>query len=172
VLDISIAEPWLLILYPVFFVVIWVGISAATAMAAGWPTLAQRFRTAERPAGEMFPFASGLMRTRFLPIRYGRSLNVTVGDAGVRLAILFPFRALHAPLLLPWSAIESVTREAGAFGRQAVVIDIRHFNRRLVLFGKAGERVAAKFDRLKVHESLDSARRSQSLGLSEVRPLG
>jgi hypothetical protein len=169
--DALIAEPWLLLLYPLFFVAIWIGICVAVAMLAGWPTLAQRFRATGSPAGQMFFFASGSMRTGFLPIGYRNCLTVTVGEAGVRIRMLFLLRVMHAPLLIPWSAIDLVTRQAGAFGRKGAVIAIRDFDRRLVLYGKAAEKVATTFDKLKGSASLDGGRRSRPLALTAARPL-
>jgi hypothetical protein len=169
--DALIAEPWLLVLYPLFFVAIWMGACVAVAMLAGWPALAQRFRATGSPAGQMYFFVSGAMRTGFLPLGYQKCLTITVGEAGIRIRMLFLFRVLHAPLLIPWSAIDLVTRQTGAFGRKGAVIAIRDFDRRLVLYGKAAEKVATTFDKLKGSASLDGGRRSRPLAMTAARPL-
>jgi hypothetical protein len=168
----SIAEPLLLLLYPLFLVAIWGATLTALSIGGGWRTLALRFPATARPAGQLWTFASGALRTRLLPIHYGSCLTVTVGETGVGVRILFVFRPLHAPLLIPWSAIDSVTREAGSLRRRAAVIAVRDFDRRLVLYGNAGEKVAATFERMKASATLDPGRRSKPITLSAARPLG
>jgi hypothetical protein len=167
----SIAEPWLLLVYPVFAVVIWAATLTALSVGGGWRALAQRFPATARPAGAIWSFTSATFRTRLLPIHYGNCVTVTVGDAGVRLSILFVFRAMHPPIMIPWSAIESLAREAGSLRRRTAVLAIRDFDRRIVLYGHAGEKVASTFDRLRGSASLDGGRRSRPITLSAARPL-
>lgn len=167
----SIAEPWLLLVYPVFAVVIWAATLTALSIGGGWRALAQRFPAASRPAGAIWSFTSATFRTRLLPIHYGNCVTVTVGEAGVGVAILFVFRAMHPPIMIPWSSIESVGRQAGTLRRRAAVISIRDFDRRIVLYGNAGEKVASTFDRLRGSASLDGGRRSRPITLSAARPL-
>jgi len=166
-----IAEPWLLLLYPLFVVVIWGATLAGMSFGGGWRTLASRFPAIGPSTGETWKFASAAFRTWLLPIRYGNCLTVTVGEAGVGLGILFVFRALHRPILIPWAAIDSVAREGGASRRRAAVVAVRGFDRPLVLYGKAGEKVAAVFERLKASESLDGGRRSRPITMTAARPL-
>jgi hypothetical protein len=132
-----------------FFVIMWVGITAVLSVVGGWGELGRRFPATTRPDGETFSFVSGALNAGMLPVGYGNCLFVTVGSAGVRLSVLFLFRILHPPLLIPWTAIEAVTRERHWFTWRTVV-RIRDFDRRLALYGRAGEEVAAVHARMKI----------------------
>ncbi|HEY7373221.1 MAG TPA: hypothetical protein VIF57_13750 [Polyangia bacterium] len=167
----SIAEPWLLLVYPLFAVIIWAATLTALSIGGGWRALAQRFPATGPRAGAMWSFTSATFRTRLLPVHYGNCVTVAVGDAGVRLGMLFVFRAMHPPILIPWSAIDSVGRQAGSLHRRAAVLAIRDFDRRVVLYGNAGEKVASTFDRLRGSASLDGGRRSRPITLSAAQPL-
>ena len=166
-----IAEPWLLLVYPLFAVVIWAATLTALSIGGGWRALAQRFPATGRPAGAIWSFSSATFRTRLLPIHYGNCVTVTVSDAGLRIDVLFVFRPMHPPILIPWSAIDSVGRKSGSLRRRAAVLAIRDFERRVVLYGNAGEKVASTFDRLRGSASIDGGRRSRPITLSAARPL-
>ena len=69
---------------------------------------------------------------------------MTVGAAGVRLGMLFLLRIMHPPIFIPWTAIQSVTHE-DAFFRPRTLVRLKGSERRFVLYGAAGERVASTF---------------------------
>ncbi len=77
------------------------------------------------------------------PTGYGNCLTVAVSGAGVRLSVLFLFRIMHPPLVIPWSAIESVVSQEQLWFGYRTTIRIRDFDRRLTLKGRAGKRIAA-----------------------------
>lgn len=86
------------------------------------------------------------MGDRGIPVNYSNCLTLTIGDRGIRLAILFPFRFGSPPLFIPWLMIESVTAKRFLFWRY-VQIRIRDRRPRLSLHGRAGRRVLETYDR-------------------------
>jgi hypothetical protein len=137
------------------FAFMWVGISVAIAFASGWRQLARRFATARPPEGDLFRFVSGSFSSNgwFFPTGYGNCLTVAASAAGLRISVLFLLRIMHPPLLIPWSAIESVVLQEQFWFRHRTTIRIRDFDRRLSLNGKAGERIAAMFAGMKAATS-------------------
>jgi len=102
------------------FAVIWLGVSGALAHIGGWASLAGSFRATQPATGERFRFVSGSMGTRFLPVRYGGCLFVTVSRSGIHLSILFLFRFQSPALFIPWTQIETITEKRLLVGRETV----------------------------------------------------
>lgn len=119
------------------FIIMWFGVSGMLAHIGGWSSLAARFRATHPPTGKRFGFASGSMGSKLFPVRYGGCLFVTVGDTGIHLAILFPFRFQSPPLLIPWSQIESVTERNSLFMRDTI-IRVRGQETAISVYGRAG----------------------------------
>jgi len=94
------------VLFPIFFVGLWLFVCAIIGTISGWSTLADRFRFTGDFAGQRWWMQSGMMR--FL-CNYNNCLILGCDDTGLYLGILFLFRFMHPPLLIPWDQI-SVSR--------------------------------------------------------------
>ena len=96
---------WLI--FPAYFVTIWLLVSATIGYTGGWTTLVKRFRLQEPFTGQQWTRQSGQMRWI---AGYGNCLTVGASPEGLYLAThpLFSFR--HPPLLVPWSEV-AVTRQ-------------------------------------------------------------
>ena len=95
---------WVALLFPV----VWLGIVVALTIRSGWTKLAKAFPSPRRVEGRKFLYASGVMSQDGAPVSYGGCLFVTVGDAGVRIAVMVPFRLFSPPMFIPWRAVASV----------------------------------------------------------------
>ncbi len=76
----------------------------AIAFLGDWSLLAGHFRARHRPKGPTFYFRSACVGSA----GYRLMLTIVVSEEGLYLAVLFPFRFMHPPLLIPWSEITDV----------------------------------------------------------------
>jgi hypothetical protein len=90
------------IVFPLYFVSLWLGISYILSAAGGWRRLARRFRTDSAFSGEEWSFQSANMRFR---INYNGCLTVGSNTAGLFIKPMFLFRAWHPPLFVAWTEI-------------------------------------------------------------------
>jgi hypothetical protein len=88
-------------MFTVYFVTLWLGVSAVLSFIGGWATLAKRFRCANPFTGEGLSFQSGRMGMT----NYGRCLTLGASAEGLYLAVMLPFRCCHPPLLIPWNEV-------------------------------------------------------------------
>lgn len=100
--------PVIVVGFFVAFAVIWSGVCALLALTSGWRAMAARYPLPEGLRGQ--GLASG-WSIRVGLARYNGVLHFEATPQGLvaRVMRLFPF---HAPLLLPWSALE--LRRGGA----------------------------------------------------------
>jgi hypothetical protein len=78
---------------------------AINSLLGGWFRLARRYPARSEVRGPLFPLASISLGAWG---SYSSVVNVIVGDSGIRLATLLIMRVAHAPILIPWIAIESI----------------------------------------------------------------
>lgn len=128
-----------------FSAVFWLGLVALKSLGGGWHRLATRFRTSDRPRGATYRFASVYIRAGALPVSYANCVMVTVNPSGVRLAVFFPFRFMHPPLFIPWSAVETVMPEDLASLRY-VAVRIRGVDTRLLFIEPVGRKLVEAFN--------------------------
>lgn len=126
---------WLMLL----IIVAWLFACAMISLMGGWHRLAEKFRSASESHGEKIRFASMAIGTGLFPARYRHVLSVTVGPAGIGLSVIFPYRLLHPPLFIPWSAVESAQRERSWLVNH-VAVNIRGFEKRLFFRGPLEKR--------------------------------
>lgn len=96
--------PFFGLLFVLFVLGAITGVMLAVSALGGWQRLAARYRAADPPRGERFSLQSGFLGW----VSYGSCLTIHVSAEGLRLAVMFPFRAGHAPLFIPWSEMHNV----------------------------------------------------------------
>jgi hypothetical protein len=87
--------------FPIFFVSMWLFMSAFFSFISGWWSLARQFRATERPAGEKI--TSQVKQMGIVP--ENRVTHMVVSPYGLYLYASFLFRFMHPALLIPWSKI-------------------------------------------------------------------
>jgi hypothetical protein len=108
-MDVSSLQP--LVKPPTFllsFVVLWLVLSGGRARVAGWANLAAKFRRREPFLGERFTSVSEAMGRGRFPVGYRSCLTVVAGRVGFSIAVLFPFRFLGPPRLIPWLEVRTI----------------------------------------------------------------
>jgi hypothetical protein len=95
-----IATPF--ILFPLFFVAIWLLVSVMISRVGGWATLATRFRFEGEFTGPRWNWQAAQMR---YTVNYNGCLTLGCDETGLYLATMPLFRFKHPPLLIPWNEI-------------------------------------------------------------------
>jgi hypothetical protein len=134
------------IFFPVFFLSLWCGVCCLLSLTGGWYSLGSKYGSRRTIAGHHFHFASMSMGRSLLPVNYNGCLFITVGEEGIALSILFFFKPLHPPLLIPWSAIETCTRRKFWFFERAV-ITISNPKQQMAFDGKASRAILICWDK-------------------------
>jgi hypothetical protein len=78
----------------------WFAIGAVLSLIGGWWSLVRRFTASERPTTRL-----KLTSARVGATNYNNCLYVAYAPEGIYLRVVFLFRFLHPPLLIPWSAV-------------------------------------------------------------------
>jgi hypothetical protein len=95
--------------FPLYFVPLWLFLCAIISYVGGWFSLSRVFRTEVPFNGSRWGFQSGQMRWL---TNYGNCLTLGADQHGIYLAIMFLFRFMHPPLLVPWSEV-TIRRKKG-----------------------------------------------------------
>jgi hypothetical protein len=93
----------------ILWISLWMLVGAIISLVGGWFSLARVYRTQVAFNGAQWRMQSAQMRWL---INYNNVLTIGVSPQGLYLAILFLFRFMHPPLLIPWSEIK-VRRKKG-----------------------------------------------------------
>lgn len=101
------------IVFPAYFVGLWLTVCAAVSYIGGWQTLANRFRMHDIFNGAKWSMQSGQMRWL---VSYGNCLTVGANPEGLFIRTMFLFSFLHPPLFIPWSEIAIRRRRFWIFG--------------------------------------------------------
>jgi len=101
--------------FPIYFVLLWLGIAALISYIGGWRALSKSFRAGEPFVGTKRYFQSGQMRWL---VGYGNCLTVGANSDGLYLGILFLFRFVHPPLFIPWSEVSVRTKQNWLLGER------------------------------------------------------
>jgi hypothetical protein len=128
--------------------VFWSLVMAKISYFGGWHTLGIRFRREDTKFSidggtpvESYRWTSLKMGSNWFPINYGNCVTVTVGDKGLGLRVMLPFRPMHPPLLIPWSAVESCR-----LGKEFLIFDcasvqVNGLANPLRIYGRAGQAI-------------------------------
>jgi hypothetical protein len=93
------AEKWIILLIIVGMAIVFSLFGLVFAWVGGWGQLARAFPKIHSPGARRF-----LMRSAsFGQVNYGNCLMLSVDDIYLHVSILFPFRAGHAPMSIPWA---------------------------------------------------------------------
>jgi hypothetical protein len=122
-----------------YFVALWLLVTAAVAHMSGWASLVRLYRAGGPVAGDSFRFASGSIGRRYFPVYYRGCLFVTLATEGLYMSVFGPFRFQSPPLNILWSQIAEVTERRALFNTY-YLITIRDHWARLSLWGKCGRR--------------------------------
>jgi hypothetical protein len=90
------------VLFLGLFSTVWCAVCVVMATIGGWRRLAESYRAIDEFDGERWRFRSARMGW----VGYNNCLTFGVNATGLYLAVLFPFRLGHPPLLIPWSEID------------------------------------------------------------------
>ena len=128
------------------FVAFWFIGAALMARIAGWTSLAQQFAASEDPIGQGFRFVSGSLGSAHWPVKYRNCLRIAIGNTGLYVSLMFPFKFRSPALLLPWHAIESV-QEKQTFSTRTVTFRIRGQWSAVSLLGPVGQLAKAAYEK-------------------------
>jgi hypothetical protein len=97
-------HPYLLpLVFPMYFVSIWLVVGMSVSRIGGWWSLAKVYRTQDEFHGDTWRWQSGQMR---YCTNYNRALTIGSSAQGLYLSSMFLVRFMHPPLLVPWSEIK------------------------------------------------------------------
>ncbi len=91
------------VIFPVFFVALWVAILNLIGKVSGWAALAERYRATAPFQGETWLFQSAQMRYM---TNYNGCLTFGADEQGMYAAGWGPFRIGAPPLLVSWGELE------------------------------------------------------------------
>ncbi len=100
---------------PIFFLALWVGVSAFIALMSGWLSLMRAYPDRDEQAFGKLTWQSGAMA---LGVRINGILHFGLCPSGLRIGVSRIFSLFCRDFFVPWSEI-SVTREDGLFWRRA-----------------------------------------------------
>lgn len=123
------------------FLIFWCGVNAILSLLSGWYQLSKKFLC---PTDFQTTHSCGLtsmtLGIPFFPVNYSHCIFVRIGEAGIRISILFLFRILSPPILIPWREIESVRRVRYMLFN-STVINLKNDNQRFRFFWRTGETI-------------------------------
>lgn len=109
----------------------------------GWRALARRFAGARLSDADGYIMQSGRIGRLG---GYRNSLNVRVGEDAFSMVPSLPFGLFHDVLVIPWSAVEHVTR-AKRFFRDVTVVKLADDGRELEFDAGVGDALRESFER-------------------------
>jgi hypothetical protein len=95
--------PLILVLFPLFFVSLWVFILFVLSFVSGWRRLASRYHWPKPFRGKVAYFQTARLNW----VNFRSALEIGANEQGLYLAPMIFFRLFHQPLLIPWSEIEA-----------------------------------------------------------------
>ena len=102
------------VLFPVFFIGLWLLVGRMLSLMGGWTKLAGQF--AQASSGDTPLYARGGLSGTMGWVSYNHVLSVALYPQGLRLGILFLFRIGHPALFLPREALTQGEYHKGWFG--------------------------------------------------------
>ena len=116
------AQKWIdrhfAVVFPIYFVLLWLAITALISYTGGWRTLSKTFRARGPFKGPTWHFQSGRMRGLS---GYNNCLTVGASSDGFYLGVMFFLRFMHPPLFIPWSEVSIRTKRIWIFGERVTL---------------------------------------------------
>ena len=103
-------ERLIIIIFPFFFIAIWVFALWIIALTGGWSRLAKHYSIKDT----LNPYQGKKLRRKFGRLggtSYKRVLIVGANMQGLYLSVDILFRVFHPPLFIPWSDIQTEERK-------------------------------------------------------------
>jgi hypothetical protein len=100
------------VIFPFYFVALWILVTYWIALSSGWRLLAKRFRFQGVFEGRKRHMQSARMRAM---ARYNNVLTIGADNTGLFIVPMFLFRAWHPPLFIPWVEITAVRKTSFSF---------------------------------------------------------
>ena len=126
--------PLIVIFFPIFFILLWGGVSFIIANVGGWSRLAQFYETQSKFEGEKWHMKSGRMGLA----NYNGCLTIGANHEGIYLAVFPLFRFGHPPLFIPWYDVTA--SEEKAFFMPALSLTFARMpSVKLRVFGRLGD---------------------------------
>jgi hypothetical protein len=99
---------FILIIFPIFFTALWVGITLIMSFVGGWGRVGKQYAATEAPpAGRVLKHVTGM----FGVARYKHVLTVITTDTGLYIENRKVFRPGHPPLFIPFTAIFNARKQ-------------------------------------------------------------
>lgn len=138
---------WAIIIFAfvaIFLCLLYFAICGMTALR-GWRGYAARYRGPGEPPAAMQTFTgqSMMIGGNLAPANYRNVITAGLGDEGIYLRMASFFRAFHPPLLVPWDAVENVSRDKAIVG-STTAVECGSLPR-LVFFKGLGEAVYSRW---------------------------
>jgi hypothetical protein len=128
--------------FPLFFFGLWVTVCALLSYLAGWPALADKYRSDRDIVGQRYRAVS-LSMGRFVGgVNYSNCATIRLNEEGIALSVQFLFRLFHPPLFIPWEAIVSC-EETKVWFRRATRLEIRDPENRITFYGRVAKDLLA-----------------------------
>jgi hypothetical protein len=93
----------------ILWISMWLLVGGIISFVSGWSSLARVYLTTSAFDGAKWRMQSGRMRWF---VGYNNVLTIGASQQGLYLSVMFFFRFMHPPLLVPWSEIK-VQKEKG-----------------------------------------------------------
>lgn len=140
----------LLLFFLVVFPLIWIAVFRLMAQF-GWASLADRYRFDGifPPASDGMHAASISIKKGILPVGYGNCIVLAVRPDGLYLRLWRIMSFGHAPIKLPWAAIESIEGQKRLFSTQ-YILSLKGTSTTIQLSSAVGERVSAAWQQYRL----------------------
>lgn len=117
-MDLSVLA-FILIVFPIFFISLWLFVCWILSHVGGWHRLSQSFTTTEKPDNQCLNLAS--IRVGF--INYNHCTTLCFSSKGLFISVLRIFRVGHPPLLIPWYELNN-PRIKQFLWKRFVIVDV------------------------------------------------
>jgi hypothetical protein len=137
--SVDLSPPLFVILFPLFFVALWLAITALLALPSGWLRLRAKFPDQKAKPALRLSCQSGTMGSG---VHIRGALNLSVCSSGLRIGVMRLFGPFCRDFFVPWESI-GITRRKGLLGP---VVDLQFGNPvvgTLSISGNTADRLAA-----------------------------
>jgi len=124
---------------PLFFAVMWIGVTSLLSYLSGWFTLMQQFPDRDEKALLQLNWQSGFMGN--LPVNFRNVLKVGVCPSGLRVGVLRIFGIFAHDFFVPWHALAAKKKEYWMWEVNELTFGKPEIGK-LMLYGSTTDRLA------------------------------